>query len=138
MNTNTWTIWLFSACHGLLTLLSIGGFWTDISKCSEGGGKTKFIDFFFFIGASATERFARSSIFKYGCHKIILNKRQKREGRTAPFPRDKGVNQMTSKYKVWNICPPVVETQGGWRQFALDVVTSSRSRSLIKNIISGV
>ena len=41
-----------NACLGssfsILILSSIGGFWTDISKCSEGGrGKT-----FFFIGAS--------------------------------------------------------------------------------------
>ena len=44
------------------------------------GCKAKFCDFFF-IGASATKRFARSRIFRYGCLKIILSKTQKaREG----------------------------------------------------------
>ena len=44
------------------TLSSIGGFWTDISKRSEGEGDQFFI--FFFIGTSATKRVARSIIFR--------------------------------------------------------------------------
>ena len=38
-------------------------------------GKTKFV--VFFKGASATKRLTRSRIFRYGCLKIILSKRQK-------------------------------------------------------------
>ena len=64
----------------VLTLSFIGGFWTDISKCYD-GGTTKLI---FFKGASATKRFARSRIFRYGCLKIFWAKGKKtREGRTA-------------------------------------------------------
>ena len=58
-----------------LTLSFMASFQTHISKCSERGGKTKFLDFFF-IEASATKRFARSRIFRYGCLMIILSNRQ--------------------------------------------------------------
>ena len=61
------------------------------------GGKTKFLDFFF-IGASATKRFARSRIFKYGCLMIFLSNREKEGiGRSVqrpppPPPWFKGLN----------------------------------------------
>jgi len=55
----------------------MGGFWTDIPKCSEGEGGQFFFFFFFFIGTSATKRFARSRIFRYGLPQDILNKRQR-------------------------------------------------------------
>ena len=55
-----------------LTLSSIGGFWTDISKYSERG----FFDVFS-KGASATKRFARSRIFKYWLPQDILSKGKK-------------------------------------------------------------
>ena len=42
---------------------------------------------FFFIGASATKRFAMSRIFRYGCLMIILSNRQKKR-RTAPPPHE--------------------------------------------------
>jgi len=70
----------------------MGGFQTHISKCSERGVNINFL-IFFFIGASASKRFARSRIFRYGCLKIILSKRQKaREGGaySAPPPWFKG------------------------------------------------
>ena len=55
---------------------STGGFWTDFQR----GGKTKFFDFFS-LGASATKRFARSIIVRYGLRQDILSRRQKaREG----------------------------------------------------------
>ena len=61
-----------------LTLSSMAGFQTHISKCSERGVKLNFM--IFFIGASATKRFARSRI-RYGLPQDILSKRQKaREG----------------------------------------------------------
>ena len=46
----------------VLTLSFIYGFWTDILKCFK-GDKTRFF-YFFFIGASAIKRFARSRIFR--------------------------------------------------------------------------
>jgi len=58
----------------------MAGFQSHISKCSERGVKLFFF-FFYFIGAFATKRFARSRIFRYGCLMIILSNRQKeREG----------------------------------------------------------
>ena len=45
--------------------------------------------FFLYIRPSATKRFARSRIFRYGCLMIILSNRQKEReggGRTAPTP----------------------------------------------------
>ena len=63
-----------------LTLSAMAGFQTHISKCSERGVKL------YFIGASATNRFTRSRVLRYGCLKIILRKRQKEregKGRTA-------------------------------------------------------
>ena len=66
----------------LLTLPSTGGFWTDFSKCSERGLKRIFN--FFFLRGSATKRFARSRIFRYGLPQDILSKRQKSfEGLTS-------------------------------------------------------
>ena len=54
--------------------------------------KTKFLDFFF-IGASATKRFARSRFFRYGCLMIILSNRQKeRGGGVQRTPCFKGLN----------------------------------------------
>ena len=62
-----------------LTLSAMAGFHTHISKCSEKGVKLHFM--IFFIGASATKRFARSRINRYWCLMIILSNRQKeREG----------------------------------------------------------
>ena len=49
----------------ILTLSGMGGFWTNILKCSEGEGAIFFF-FFFFILTSATKRFAKSRIFRYG------------------------------------------------------------------------
>ena len=40
---------LFYVPFYILTLSSMGGFWTDISKCSEGEGD-QFFDFFFSLG----------------------------------------------------------------------------------------
>ena len=51
---------------------SMGGFWTDISKSSEGEGDEIFR--FFFRGTSATKRFARSRILRYGLSHDILSK----------------------------------------------------------------
>ena len=59
--------------------LTHGRFSDPYFKVLWEGGKTKFLDFFF-TGASAAQRFARSSIFRYGCLKIILSKRQKGRG----------------------------------------------------------
>ena len=47
-----------------------------IFKSALRGGKSKFFDFFF-IGASATKKFAKSNIFRYGLPLDILSKRQK-------------------------------------------------------------
>ena len=59
----------------------------------------RFLDFFFFfIGASATKRFARPRICRYGLPQHILSKRQKaREG--APPPRE--VRGYSAK-QIWN------------------------------------
>ena len=67
--------------------LTQGRFSDPYFKVLWEGGKTKFLDFFF-IRASATKRFARSRIFKYGCLVIILRNRQKERegGSTAPPP----------------------------------------------------
>ena len=54
----------------------MAGLQTHISKCSERGVKLYF--YFFFIGASATKRFAR--IFRYGLPQHILSKYQKIKG----------------------------------------------------------
>ena len=63
----------------MFTLSGMGGFWTDILKCSEGKGDKFF--FLFFIRTSATKRFAGSRIFRYGLPQDILSKRKrKREG----------------------------------------------------------
>ena len=59
-----------------LTLSAMAGFQTHISKCSERGVELNFLDFFL-KWASATKRFARSRIFRYGCLMIILSNRQK-------------------------------------------------------------
>ena len=67
----------------LLTLLSMGGFWTVISKCSEGEGD----QVFFFAGTSATKRFARSIIFRYGLPQD-MSKIQKK---ASPPPLIKGL-----------------------------------------------
>ena len=68
-----------------LTLSSMDGFWNDIAKCSEGEGDQIFR--FFFIGKSATKKFARSRIFRYGLFNVILSKRQrKREGGAYSAP----------------------------------------------------
>ena len=59
----------------------IHGRFSNPFKVLGEGGKTKFLDLFIFIGASATKRFARSRIFRYGCFMIFLSNRQKeREG----------------------------------------------------------
>ena len=59
-----------------VTLSRMAGFQNPYFKVLWEGGKTKFLDFFF-IGASATKRLARSRIFRYGCLMIIWSNRQK-------------------------------------------------------------
>ena len=66
--------------------LTHGRFADPYFKVLWAEGKTKFLDFFF-IGASATKRCARSRIFRYRCLMIILSKRQKeREGGAYSAP----------------------------------------------------
>ena len=63
----------------------MGGFWTDILKCSEGEGD-HFFDFFF-PRDIRNKRFARSKIFRYRLPKDILSKRhRKRKGGAHPDP----------------------------------------------------
>ena len=77
----------------------MAGFQAHISKCSERGVELNF--FFFFIGASATKRFAGSRIFTYGCLMIFLSNRQKeREGRGIQRPPPHGLRgEKISTYK---------------------------------------
>ena len=68
---------MFEKQNYLFNPLGHGRFSNPYFKVLREGGKTKFLDFF--IGASATKRFARSRIFKYGLPPDILSKRQSRQ-----------------------------------------------------------
>ena len=86
-NSNTKYSIVLNCARHKFNPLTHGRFSDPHFKVLWEGGKTKFLDFFF-IGASATKRFARSRIFRHGCLMIILSKGKKKGkvGRTAPPP----------------------------------------------------
>ena len=67
----------------------------------RGGKSNLFI--FFFIGASAINRFASSRIFRYGLPKDILSKGKKQgRGRRPPPPWAKGLRHLSRSREVAN------------------------------------
>ena len=74
--------------RSLLNPLKHGRFSDPFSKCSERGVKLNFL-IFFFIGATATKRLARSKIFRYGCLKGFNSAIAIGEGGWGKLPRVK-------------------------------------------------
>ena len=73
----------------VLTLSFIGGFWTDISKCSD-GGTTKLI---FFKRGIGNQKVCKVKNFQVWVPQDILSERQKNKGGSY------SANQMSMSHK---------------------------------------